>query len=482
LSLILTRILLTAFIFRPINDLISETEKLSKGDLNIRLGNAHPHSEIGALRHAINSLATTLRRQTEKQDITERLIRLQETQFRAIADFSSNWEYWINPDGAFGYVSSACERISGYKPEEFSCDADVLKNILHPDDRESFNAHCQDNHTSPSNQHSPIEFRILTKGGKLRWIFHTCQPVFDPAHLYLGRRATNQDITERKTAEEALRSSEERFRNMIETQAEGIAILNTDTEFIFVNAAAEVIFCALPHNLVGHNIQEFLESEQLSLFNTLLNSSQKDEKTTHEINITRLDGQKRILLVTVTPQFAKDSSFTGIMGIFRDVTDIKQREERLRFTSTHDRLTGLFNRNYLEEEIQKLQQSELWPISIIVVDMDDLKLINDKYGHIHGDKALQRAAAILKNLFRPWDIVARYGGDEFVVLLPEIDANQGKDILRRVKQAINSFNQTHPDKMVNVSVGLATGEKGTSLKKVFQQADEQMYLDKQSKE
>ena len=146
-------------------------------------------------------------------DITERKVtrqrlRAQAERFRIVADFTYDWEYWVSPEGDFVYVSPACERITGYGVNDFKEDPRLLENIAHTDDREKVRRHLH-NESAPSEVLS-LQFRIITKNGKERWIEHVCQPVHGAEGQWLGRRASNRDITERKLAQDKLaRQAEE---------------------------------------------------------------------------------------------------------------------------------------------------------------------------------------------------------------------------------------------------------------------------------
>ncbi|MBW2055918.1 MAG: PAS domain-containing protein [Deltaproteobacteria bacterium] len=140
----------------------------------------------------------------ERRQAEEAMLETQE-RFRAVADFTFDWEYWISPEGTYVYVSPSCERITGYSPEEFQKDPDLLQAITHPQDRAAVSKHLQEE--LKSRGILSLDFRIIHRSGQERWIAHVCQQVFATNGDLLGRRASNRDITKRKQAEEALRQT-----------------------------------------------------------------------------------------------------------------------------------------------------------------------------------------------------------------------------------------------------------------------------------
>jgi PAS domain S-box-containing protein len=142
------------------------------------------------------------------RDISERMwaeeaLRESEERFRTVADFTYGWEYWMAPAGNYLYVSPSCERITGYRAYEFIKDPALLQKIVHPDNYALVARHLEEG--LEIQEALSIDFRIITHSGEERWIEHVCQPVYDADGRYLGRRASNRNITERKRAEEALR-------------------------------------------------------------------------------------------------------------------------------------------------------------------------------------------------------------------------------------------------------------------------------------
>lgn len=168
----------------------------------------------------------------ENKGIALRL-RKSEEKFRTIADYTYNWEYWLSPRGEYLYNSPSCEGLTGYTAEEFMADSDLLlKSIVHPDDidkvKEHYTCSC---YTSREAKH--IIFRIITKKRELRWVAHSCQPVYDSHGQFLGRRASNRNITTQKLIEEHVYHSEERFRMALDASSDGVWDRNLVTNKVY---------------------------------------------------------------------------------------------------------------------------------------------------------------------------------------------------------------------------------------------------------
>ncbi len=161
--------------------------------------------------------------------------------------------------------------------------------------------------------------------------------------------------------------------------------------------------------------------------------------------------------------------------------DRKRIEETLKYSSTHEPLTGLFNRGYYEEEIKRLSAGRQFPVGVIMMDIDDLKKINDKYGHAAGDELLKSFASVLQKEFRSNDVVARIGGDEFSVLLPLSPMKIVKKAVERTQKSVDLFNELNPNIHLSYSVGYFTTESGDSVLDAIKYADALMYHDKTSK-
>ena len=166
-----------------------------------------------------------------------------------------------------------------------------------------------------------------------------------------------------------------------------------------------------------------------------------------------------------------------VLSMQVDYTDYKKQQKKIKYISFHDELTDLYNRSYMEEEIKRLNTRRQLPISFIMIDVNGLKIINDSYGHQKGDKLLKKTAEILKSSVRKEDIVARWAGDEFVILLPNTNEDKAKIIKNRIKEKCM---KTEKDEIpVSLGIGIATKEdEKENIYDVLNSADKLMYKNK----
>ncbi len=201
----------------------------------------------------------------------------------------------------------------------------------------------------------------------------------------------------------------------------------------------------------------------------------------------KVEGQ--VIGVMVTQSYQEDIHFAQEdLRLFEFVStqvaqmiDRKRTEQKIRYLGIHDSLTGLYNRAYFDEELSRLQNGRLFPVSILMADLDDLKAVNDSKGHAAGDEALRLVAKVLRSAFRLEDVVARIGGDEFAVLLPGIDSAKADDAKRRIAESIAKQNAIDAGMPLKLSMGVSTIEKGGSLLDALKSADDLMYMDKGGK-
>jgi diguanylate cyclase (GGDEF)-like protein len=173
-----------------------------------------------------------------------------------------------------------------------------------------------------------------------------------------------------------------------------------------------------------------------------------------------------------------EGDYSWVLVAIQDITARKKAEEYLRYLGTHDVLTGVYNRAYFQEALLKMGKEKHDPVSIIMADLNGLKHTNDTLGHQAGDNLIRRAAEVLKTNFEESGIVARIGGDEFAILLPEADAQKADEDLQGMHNLIDLNNKYYREPDLSISFGAATSRPGLALEKVVVQADNAMYRTK----
>ena len=282
---------------------------------------------------------------------------------------------------------------------------------------------------------------------------------------------------ERQRAVDALRVSEEKYRILLDESSDPIFMFYADGTYRYVNRAfADGVGKSLDE-IIGNKIWDvFPKDEADKRFAVVKWVFENGQMRVIEVRVPRAD-RDRYYITTAKPILNDKNEVSSVICISKEITERKRMEDELRFISTHDSLTGLYNRHFFQTEMERIQGSRLFPVSIVMADLDNLKVINDRHGHKTGDAIIITAADLLKKSFRSEDIIARLGGDEFGVLLPETGVTEMSDIISRFYNEI----ENQQDPLFNLSLGWATAHESASLVDIMHQADVRMYQEKSAR-
>lgn len=345
--------------------------------------------------------------------------------YHLVADYTSDWEYWIGPDGKVVYMSPSCENVTGYAVDVFKNQPELLERIIHHEDRPRFLRHLQ----SEARCQLPgeLEFRILDKDNNLRWIHHLCRPVFDRKQRYQGIRVSNRDITARKRIEMELRLHDAALKAC----ADAIIITDRNGMIKWVNPA----FCSLTgyseNEALGKRPGELVKSglQDAGFYQGLWQTILSGQSWRGEIVNRRKSGEHYHEQLSITPVFCEDPDVCHFIAVKQDISQRKNIELQIHSMAFFDPLTQLANRRLLidrlEHAIAGCRRHRLYG-ALLFIDLDRFKPLNDEHGHDAGDALLVEVAHRLKNNVREQDTVARLGGDEFVILLTELGCDEAE--------------------------------------------------------
>lgn len=272
-------------------------------------------------------------------------------------------------------------------------------------------------------------------------------------------------------------------RALVEAAPDAFVVLDAERRVHLVNALAEVMLGCPRERLVGRQVEALLHPSGGSV--EVLFTERRTPRTgdalpprTVEVELLRLDGEAVPVEVSVADLSLGAGRFTIL--VLRDMAERRALEQQLRYRSTHDALTGLENRGAFDEALQRFAVRGPLPVGVLMVDLDGLKTVNDRFGHAAGDELLQRAARCLRESFRAEDVVARIGGDEFAVLAPGQDARAVSLMTARFEEHLRRLNEAEPLVPLRVSMGFSVASAPEALPQAVREADALMYREKRT--
>jgi diguanylate cyclase (GGDEF)-like protein/PAS domain S-box-containing protein len=278
----------------------------------------------------------------------------------------------------------------------------------------------------------------------------------------------------------ALKTNKEHFRSLVENSLDILFIYNLKPEkgFRYVSPSVEKILSYPSSYFIKNDgaIYDVVHPDDQKAFEKVT-MHKIDFKSPIEVRLVNKKGRAAWYEAMLTPVYDRHGRLLSINGIMRDIDRRKKEEERLTYLSFHDSLTEVYNRAYYMEEVKRLDTFRQLPLSVIIADVNGLKLVNDAFGHDEGDRLLKSCTKVLKKCCRADDIVARFGGDEFSMLLPRTGEKDVSLLFKRIKKfSANTMGNKIP---LSVSIGKATKTNpDQDFKNIIKKAEEDMYQNK----
>jgi diguanylate cyclase (GGDEF)-like protein/PAS domain S-box-containing protein len=418
---------------QPINNVFLDIDSPTHANLATKL---IPHStdEIGLLMQTLRHLFTRLGEQ--------------ESYVQAIFNHAAEAIIVSNDSGKIVLYNPAAEKLFDYKTKDIELYKlkTLLPNIIH-------------NSGKPNCIEDKIESEAVRRDGSLVPIKVSITELRmndSICYAYLV-----QDISKRKAAEVLLQNAEDRYRTLVETAHDLVWSMDATGVWTYLNNAVTHIYGYEIKDMIGQNFREFQApvsaSQDKRAFKQLLLG---EELVQYETILKHKDGTQRHISFNAKPVLDESNNITSITGTARDITDQKAYENELTYQSEHDTLTGLLNRRYFHQEltrvIARVARSGM-ECALLYIDLDQFKYINDTLGHAAGDTLLIECTNLLQKHTRDGDMLARFGGDEFTILLYNIAPSKAETVAENLRDLFDQYRFYQNGKAYNVtcSIGLS---------------------------
>jgi diguanylate cyclase (GGDEF)-like protein/PAS domain S-box-containing protein len=409
-----------------------------------------------------NKTLTELLQEASERGIIEAIgdaITIQDTNYKIIFQNKPHKEIFGDHTGEYCYKA--------YKNINTICENCHLKDVIE------------------KGRTSTLERSENIPGKDMRYLEITSSPLRNSSGSIAATIEVVRDITERKLAEKLLQGSESRYRSLVESTYDSIYLVDKNYRYIFMNKKHLARLNLLGTQFMERAYSEFHTPKETRIFMEKVDKIfDTGESEQYEYRSPR-DG--KYFLQTFSPVKDEDGKISAVTVVSKEITNLKNMETKLRTLSFTDELTGLYNRRgffALAEQQLKLSNREKRGRFLFSADLDNLKKINDTLGHKEGDVVLLETSIILKRSFRDSDIIARIGGDEFVVLVTETSGSNITSLSSRLKANLDKYNsKSNKPYVLSLSYGLThyDPEDPCTVDELISRADRLMYQDKKNK-
>ncbi len=417
---------------------------------------------ITRISSADQPLFTAFLRDISERRIAEATIAEAEARYRMLVEQIAGAVYLHSHDPVAPsmYVSPQITDITGYDASEWVRDPDFWEKIVHPDDLAGVYQVALD--TVKTMNGATAEYRVVRADGRTIWVRDMAARVPTPGALSEAWQGLIVDITDEKQAELVVRESEARYATLIQNLPNSaILLFDHDLRYLVADGAALEVLGIGERTLVGRTLEQSTSPDAFAQLHPHHLSALQGHANQLEMLI-----RDRDVLIDIVPVRDHDGEIMAGMVMAVDITERKRLERQITHQALHDSLTGLPNRALLLDRLDQalvLARRRDLTVAVLFVDIDDFKLVNDTMGHASGDQLLQLVAERFRACFNEENTVTRFGGDEFVVILSDVNGPSGA--LNMANRLLASL--TPPivldgqDLHLSCSIGIALSESGT---------------------
>lgn len=380
------------------------------------------------------------------------------------------WSHDLKSDKLL--ITPGIEKLYGYSYKDFYNDFDLWKKVIYPEDL--FIVQAREKKFA-AGETVTSEYRIIRPDGEVRWIQDRGFPTLDKRGNFVDFNSVLFDITDRK-------ESEDRYRSLVEMSPDIIAVVGSKKVEYMNEAGWKLVGAASPDEVIGESALKFASSQIIETIRSKVGrmDNREPERVRFEFQVKRLDGETIDVEMAATSIFYEGRFAVQVVG--RDITERKQAEKTIQNMAYFDSLTGLPNRNRFRHHLNEaLKQHADQMLAVLFLDLDRFKIINDTKGHTVGDVILQKVANRLEMAVQNEGFVSRQGGDEFIILLEDIDKEKTTKL---AKQILNEFSYplevNNQEFYVTPSIGISIFPiDGMDEETLIKNADTAMYQAKE---
>ena len=392
-------------------------------------------------------------------------------------------------DATLRYISPQIEDVLGFPPDQWLADQDLWRRRLHPEDRERVLA--EERRAWKAEEPIDQEYRMVAADGRVVWLWDREAIVRDPEDRPVLSQGVLMDVTARRAADEAVRAERDRAQRYLDVAGAMIVVADPHGRIVLVNREFEQVLGYDAPEVIGRPFLELVprRKREASRAAFLRLVGGEEERIEHyEDLVLAKDGRERIVSWRNTVLRDEDGAVTGTLHSGEDVTERRAAEEEIAYLAYHDALTGLPNRALLREHLQLAvarARRHGRAVALLYLDLNNFKLVNDSLGHAAGDEVLQRVARRLRSITRASDLLARHGGDEFLLLLTDLDGTGAPGAEAAAVKLASALDEPFRIAGAEFQIGAAVGislfpADAEDPDRLLQHADAAMYQAKRS--